>query len=226
MTQQDEQKQRVAQAAVDYFHADDVIGIGTGSTVNCLITELAKQNRLPSSAVSSSSSTTELLKGHGVEVISLNEVSSLDLYIDGADEVDPQGLLIKGGGGAMTQEKILASEAKRFIVMIDDQKQVKCLHARFPVPIEVLPLARSAVARRLVAWGANPVYRTGCTTDQGNCIVDVYDLPPTQTWATWEDQINTLPGVVENGIFAKRRPDLILVAQRNQVYTQQQGIDF
>jgi len=212
-------KAQVAEAAFDDLKTQlsnsTILGIGTGSTVNCFIEVLAEYKHLFKGAVASSHASKKLLNERGIELFELNEVSYLDFYIDGADEVDPNFNLIKGGGAALTQEKIIAAASKQFICIIDASKQVSQL-GKFPLPIEVIPMARSFVARELVKIGATPEYRTGCITDNGNVILDVYDLNfdhPEQL----EQKLNNIPGVVCNGIFALRKADIILSANNDGI---------
>ncbi len=202
-------KQRVAEAALAHLPKGGVLGVGTGSTVNCLI-DLLPELRLEA-AVSSSKATEDRLKAKGIRVIGLNEVSSLDVYIDGADEIDRFLHMIKGGGGALTREKIVASVAKRFICIADESKWVEQLGRAFPLPIEVIPMARSAVARKLVGLGGSPVYREGFVTDNGNVILDVYNLNILDA-ILLEQELNNLAGVVCNGLFARQGADLALLA--------------
>lgn len=198
-----------AQAAMAYVKAGDVIGVGTGSTVNLFIPLLAQRRHDIAGAVSSSNASTALLKSHGIEVLELNDTGELPVYIDGADEVDPKGCLIKGGGGALTREKIIAGSAKKFVCIVDASKQVGVL-GRFPLPIEVIPMARSAVARALVKLGGIPVLREGFTTDNGNVILDVHNLSISAPQSL-EQQINNLAGVVTVGLFALRGADVVIV---------------
>jgi len=187
-----------------------ILGIGTGSTVNFFIEELANYKNLFLGAVSSSAATSTLLKNNGIEVFSLNDVNDLEFYIDGADEVSPENFLIKGGGGAHTREKIVASASKKFICIVDQSKIVEKLGS-FPLPIEVIPESRSLVARQIVAMGGKPIYRNGFITDQGNQILDVNDIDISEP-EELEAVINNIPGVVDNGIFAFNKPELVLVA--------------
>lgn len=205
-----ELKIKAAQAAMAYIEDDMVIGIGTGSTVNFFIKELATIKHRIDACVPSSKATETLLRAAGIPVIDLNSVSELPLYIDGADEVTIKGEMIKGGGGALTREKIVANVARQFICIVDQSKVVTHL-GRFPVAVEVIPMARSLVARQLVKLGGDPEYREGFITDNGNIILDVYNLQMDASKAL-EDRINVIPGVVENGIFAHRLADKILVA--------------
>lgn len=207
------QKQAAAKTALSYISNDMILGVGTGSTVNCLI-ELLPQVRLKG-AVASSQVTEHKLRQLGIEIFDLNSVGELDLYIDGADEIDAQGNMIKGGGGALTREKIVAAASKTFICMVDDSKTVKTL-GKFPVAIEVLPQARSYVARQLVNLGGEPVYRTGFVTDYGNVILDTYDLDITNP-DEFEQKLNNIVGVVCNGIFAHNRANVMLKATEQGV---------
>ncbi|MGP1608143.1 MAG: ribose-5-phosphate isomerase RpiA [Moraxella sp.] len=209
------QKQAAAKTALSYISNDVILGVGTGSTVNCLI-ELLPQVRLKG-AVASSQVTEHKLRQLGIEIFDLNSVGELDLYIDGADEIDAQGNMIKGGGGALTREKIVAAASKTFICMVDDSKTVETL-GKFPVAIEVLPQARSYVARQLVNLGGEPVYRTGFVTDYGNVILDTYDLDITNP-DEFEQKLNNIVGVVCNGIFAHNRANIMLKATSDGVQT-------
>ena len=188
-----------------------VIGIGTGSTVNFFIDELANYKNLFLGAVSSSEASSTILRNKGIEVFSLNDVNNLEFYIDGADEVSPDNILIKGGGGAHTREKIVASASKEFICIVDKSKMVKKLGV-FPLPVEVIPESRSLVARKIVAMGGEPVYRNGFVTDQGNQILDVESIELSQP-KMLEAQINNIPGVIDNGIFAFNKPEVVLVSE-------------
>ena len=192
------------------FTRDMVLGIGTGSTVNFFIEELSKHKNHFYGAVSSSEASSKLLKAIGIDVFSLNDVSEVSFYIDGADEVSPNNHLIKGGGGAHTREKIVAASSKEFICIVDKSKLVKQL-GNFPLPIEVIPESRSMVARKIVALGGTPEYRNGFITDQGNEIIDVKDLEIPDPEAL-EIYLNNIPGVVDNGIFAFNKPSTVLVS--------------
>ena len=207
-----QQKQMVAQAALEYVPMDGVIGVGTGSTVEYFIEALASIKHQIKSAVPSSQVTRDLLQKQGIAITELNHVSSVDVYIDGADEFNPYLSLIKGGGGALTQEKIIAAASKQFVCIVDASKEVACL-GKFPLPIEVLPMARSFVARQMVRLGGHPEYREGFITDNGNLILDIYQLDLSEPMAM-EQQINNIPGVIANGIFALRGADVILVADQ------------
>lgn len=213
---QQQQKQAAAQAALAYIETGMILGVGTGSTVNCLI-DLLPQVQLKG-AVASSNITAEKLTALGIEVMDLNLTGTLDLYIDGADEVDSQHNLIKGGGGALTREKIVAAASRQFICLVDASKTVNQLGVDFPVPIEVLPQARSYVARQLVELGGEPVYREGFVTDYGNVILDVYGLDVRDPLAM-EQRLNNIVGVVCNGIFAANRADIVLKATTDGVQT-------
>ena len=204
-------KARAAQEALTYIGDNWVIGVGTGSTVNYFIEELATIRHRIDACVASSLATEMRLRAAGIPVIDLNVVSDLDIYVDGADEVNTRCEMIKGGGGALTREKIIASVAQQFICIVDESKLVQHLGA-FPIAIEVLPIARSYVARELVKLGGDPVYRDGFVTDNGNIILDVHDMPFGCLPKTLEDTINTIPGVVENGIFGTRLADKVIVA--------------
>ena len=187
-----------------------VLGIGTGSTVNFFIEELGVFKNHFRGAVSSSEASTQLLKAQNIEVFSLNDVNEIEFYIDGADEVSPDNFLIKGGGGAHTREKIVAAAAKEFICIVDDSKLVEVLGS-FPLPVEVIPESRSMVSRKIVAIGGRPVYRSGFITDQGNQILDIHDIRINNP-EEMEILLNNIPGVVDNGIFAFDKPEIVLVA--------------
>lgn len=212
-----ELKAKVAKAALAYLDDNMIVGVGTGSTVSYFIKELAQMKHRIDACVASSTATERQLREVGIPVIDLNVAGDLPIYIDGADEVNSRHEMIKGGGGALAKEKIIATVARQFICIVDDTKVVHQL-GRFPIAVEVLPLARSFVARELVKLGGDPEYREGFVTDNGNIILDVYhlniDLP-----IAIEDAINTIPGVVENGLFAKRLADQVLVASDKGVST-------
>ncbi|RUR13535.1 ribose-5-phosphate isomerase RpiA [Legionella sp. km772] len=210
-----ELKIKAAKAALQYVEDNMTLGIGTGSTVNCLIQELAQIKHRIDACVASSRATEALLKAAGIPVIDLNATAELALYIDGADEVDAQGQMIKGGGGALTREKIVANVAEQFICIVDESKMVTHL-GDFPLAVEVIPMARSFVARQLVLLGGDPEYREGFITDNGNIILDVFNLPM-HSLLELENSINIIPGVVENGLFAHRRADKILVASEQEL---------
>jgi ribose 5-phosphate isomerase A len=214
---QDEMKRAAAEAALSYVPVGEVIGVGTGSTANHFIDLLATIKHKIEGTVASSVATAERLKGHGIPVLDLNSVGPLSLYVDGADETTRHRHLIKGGGGALTREKIIAAAASRFVCMVDQSKLVGRL-GRFPLPVEVIPMARSLVARELRKLGGEPVYREGFTTDNGNVILDVHNLdildPP-----ALENTINNLVGVVTVGLFAHRPADVVLLATPEGVQT-------
>lgn len=210
-----ELKIKAAKAALEYIKDDTIIGVGTGSTINFFIKELAAIKHKIDACVSSSKATEALLRAHGIPVIDLNSAWDLPVYIDGADEVCAHGEMIKGGGGAHTREKIVANVAKKFICIVDNSKVVTRL-GTFPIAVEVIPMARSMVARHLVQLGGDPEYREGFVTDNGNIILDVFNLSLHDPMAM-EERINTIPGVVENGLFAHRLADVILVASLDGV---------
>mgnify|MGYP001816504722 FL=1 len=212
---QDELKRLVGAAALEYVRPDSVIGVGTGSTVNCFIESLISSGIRIEAAVSSSEATTRLLKAGGIEVMDLNQTGGLDVYIDGADEFDAHRRLIKGGGGALTREKIVAAASRKFVCIADLSKQVNVLGA-FPLPLEVIPLARSLVARKMVALGGQPEWREGFVTDNGNWILDVHNLDLVDP-VDMEKTINNLPGVVTCGLFAIRPADLVLIAAEDGI---------
>jgi ribose 5-phosphate isomerase A len=214
---QDEKKQAVARAAVAYVVDGEYVGVGSGSTANFFIDELAKIKGRIKGAVASSTRTAERLKGHGIAVFELTEVDHLPVYIDGADEVTEHGAMIKGGGGALTREKIVAAAAQRFVCIVDDSKLVGVL-GDFPLPVEVIPMARSIVARDLVKLGGAPQLRENFVTDNGNLILDVEDLRILDP-AKLEGEINHIFGVVTNGLFARRGADVILVGGDRGVQT-------
>ncbi|HAT2066403.1 TPA: ribose-5-phosphate isomerase RpiA [Legionella pneumophila] len=210
-----ELKIKAAKAALAYIEDDMVIGVGTGSTVNFFIKELAAIKHKIEACVASSKATEALLRAEGIPVIDLNSVQDLPIYVDGADEVNERGEMIKGGGGALTREKIVANVATQFICIVDESKVVKRL-GEFPVAVEVIPMARSFVARQIVKLGGDPEYREGFVTDNGNIILDVFNLNFSTPMAL-EDSVNVIPGVVENGVFAKRLADKVLVASATGV---------
>jgi len=206
----DEKKKLAAAAAIDYLADGMTIGVGTGSTVNHFIAALAPWRDRLAGAVSSSEASTRLLRQAGMEVLDLNAAGDLELYVDGADESNRRLQLIKGGGGALTREKIVAAASRRFICIVDDSKVVDVL-GRFPLPVEVVPMARSLVARQLVGLGGQPVWREGFVTDNGNVILDVHNLEILDP-ARLETEINQLAGVVTVGLFARRPADVLIVA--------------
>jgi len=204
-----EKKLIAAKASLDYIENDIVLGVGTGSTVNHLIDELPSMRNKIQAVVSSSNASTALLEERGFEISMLNAVGDVDLYIDGADEATKHLQLIKGGGGALTREKILAGASRRFVCIIDDSKQVGMLGA-FPLPIEVIPMAQSYIARQLVKMGGQPIWRENFVTDNGNHILDVHNLSITNP-VEMETRINQIPGVVTVGLFAHRPADVLIV---------------
>jgi len=205
----DRKKQLAAAAALAYVVEDTIIGVGTGSTVNHFIDALAARKLRIRGAVSSSEASTARLKRHHIEVVDLNAAGDLDVYIDGADESDPQLRLIKGGGAALTREKVIAAASRCFICIADDSKLVPVL-GRFPLPVEVVPMARSYVARQLLKLGGHPVWRDGVITDNGNHIIDVHQLQIVDP-VSLEDAINAMAGVVTVGLFARRPADVLIL---------------
>jgi ribose 5-phosphate isomerase A len=213
----DNEKRIAAQAAVKYIEENTIVGVGTGSTVNHFIDALAPMKHLIDGAVSSSEASTERLKELGIPVFDLNTVDHIPVYVDGADESDHQLNLIKGGGAALTREKIIAAVAEKFVCIADGSKLVEVL-GEFPLPVEVIPMARSHVARELLKLGGDPVYREGVVTDNGNIIIDVHGMKITDPKAT-ETSINQITGVVTNGLFAHRGADVLLLGKGEQVET-------
>jgi ribose 5-phosphate isomerase A len=214
---QDEKKKAAAQAALKYVKKDTIVGVGTGSTVNYFIDALADVKHDIQGAVSSSEASTERLKAMGIEVFDLNSVDKFDIYVDGADEITKHKHMIKGGGAALTREKIVAAVAEKFICIIDDTKQVPML-GQFPLPVEVIPMARSYVAREIVKLGGDPAYRQGVVTDNGNVILDVFNLKILNP-VELERQLNAIVGVVTNGLFADRGADIVLIGTNDGVET-------
>jgi ribose 5-phosphate isomerase A len=212
---QEQLKRAVAQAALEYtlknLDFDSYLGIGTGSTCNYFIDLLAAHKGKIAGTVASSEQSAERLRQHGIAVLDLNSVDTVELYIDGADEVNPHLELIKGGGGALTREKIVAAVAKEFVCIVDKSKQVKHL-GKFPLPVEVIPMARSHAARAIIKLGGEPVYRENVVTDNGNIILDIHRLYPMGSAKALEEKLNNITGVVCNGIFANRAADTLLVA--------------
>ena len=214
---QDDLKRAVAQAAIAHVPADCIVGVGTGSTANFFIDELGKIKHKIRGAVASSESSAKRLQGHGIEVVSLNDAGSLPVYVDGADEITRNMHMIKGGGGALTREKIVAAASKKFVCVCDASKLVDVL-GKFPLPIEVIPMARSYVAREIVVLGGQPKLREGFTTDNGNIILDVHGmgiLNPVEL----ETTLNNIAGVVTNGLFARRPADVLLLGTASGVQT-------
>lgn len=214
---QDELKQAVAREAMKHVVEDAIVGVGTGSTANFFIDELAKIKNRIDGAVASSEQTAARLKAHGIHVHDLNSISELPVYIDGADEITEHMAMIKGGGGALTREKIVAAVAKKFVCIADGSKLVPVL-GRFPLPIEVIPMARSHVGRRMVAMGGEPRLREGFTTDNGNLIIDVHGLSILDP-VELEAAINNISGVVTVGLFARRGADVLLLGTADGVRT-------
>ncbi|MEW5769342.1 MAG: ribose-5-phosphate isomerase RpiA [Pseudomonadota bacterium] len=212
---QDELKRQAALAALEYIKPGTIVGVGTGSTVNHFIDGLATIKHKIEGAVSSSNASTERLRKHGIQVFDLNEVDDIPVYVDGADEANEHLQLIKGGGGALTREKIIAHMAKTFVCIADESKLVPVL-GKFPLPIEVIPMARSMIAREMVKRGGNPVYRDGFVTDNGNQILDVHNLEIMQP-AKLEDELNNIPGIVTVGLFALRPADVLILATKDGV---------
>lgn len=206
---QDEMKKAAAIKALDFIKPDTIVGVGTGSTVNHFIDALATIKDNIVGAVSSSEASTERLKSYGIEVFDLNNVDGIDVYVDGADEINPHMHMIKGGGAALTREKIVAAVAKTFVCIADGSKQVPLLGS-FPLPVEVIPMARSYVARELVKLGGDPMYRQGVVTDNGNVIIDVHNMDIVDPKGV-EIAINALVGVVTNGLFANRAADVLII---------------
>ena len=214
---QDEMKKAAAYAALAYVEKNSIVGVGTGSTVKHFIDALATIKNDIKGAVSSSDDSTKKLQAYGIEVFDLNEVSELSIYVDGADEINPYKDMIKGGGAALTREKIVSAVADKFICILDNTKSVDILGA-FPLPVEVIPMARSYVARELIKLGGNPVYRQGVVTDNGNIILDVHNLSISEPLKL-ETQINAIVGVVCNGLFANRGADVVLIGSPEGVIT-------
>ena len=203
------QKRAAGEAAIEFVEDNTVIGVGTGSTVKYFIEALAKVKQRIDGAVSSSDQSSALLREHGIPVLDLNAAGTIPVYIDGADECDTRRCLIKGGGGALTREKIIAAVAKKFVCIVDAHKCVEVL-GKFPLPVEVIPIARSYVAREIEKRGGTPVWRQGCVTDNGNWILDVHNLAITEP-AKLESEWNQIAGVVTVGLFAHRPADVVLV---------------
>jgi ribose 5-phosphate isomerase A len=210
-----EKKRKAAEAALTFIEPGMTLGVGTGSTVNCLIDLLPGIRDRIEKVVSSSKASTELLEAQGFEVSTLNEAGDIDLYIDGADESNKRLQLIKGGGGALTREKVLAGAARRFVCIVDDTKLVGMLGG-FPLPIEVVPMAQAFVARKLLKLRAQPIWREGFVTDNGNHILDIHDLAISNP-LEMEARLNQIPGVLTVGIFAQRAADVLLVAYDDDV---------
>ncbi|USD38098.1 MULTISPECIES: ribose-5-phosphate isomerase RpiA [Ferrimonas] len=214
---QDEMKKAAGWAALEYVEDGSIVGVGTGSTVNHFIDALATKKSSIEGAVSSSEASTAKMKALGIPVFDLNSVDELSVYVDGADEINPHMAMIKGGGAALTREKIVAAVAKTFVCIADGSKQVDIL-GDFPLPVEVIPMARSYVAREIVKLGGDPVYREGVITDNGNIILDVYNMKIMEP-AKLETQLNAIVGVVTNGLFADRGADVLLLGTPEGVKT-------
>jgi len=214
---QDDKKKAAAYAALDYVEKDTIVGVGTGSTVNHFIDALATIKHTIKGAVSSSEASTLKLQEYGIEVYDLNDITEFSIYVDGADEINGYNHMIKGGGAALTREKIVSAVADKFICIVDDTKNVDIL-GDFPLPVEVIPMARSYVARELIKLGGDPVYRQGVITDNGNVILDVHNMKIAQP-LTLENEINAIVGVVTNGLFANRAADVVLVGTEDGVKT-------
>ena len=212
---QDDKKRAAAKAALEYIEHDTVIGIGTGSTANYFIDMLGELKHKIDGAVASSEASAERLKSHGIPVVDLNGAGDLSVYVDGADEATHHRHLIKGGGGALTREKIVAAASKTFVCIVDDTKVVDRL-GKFPLPVEVIPMARSYVSRRMVIAGGTPEYRHGFVTDNGNDIIDISGLRITEP-VKLESEINQIVGVVTNGLFAARGADVLIVGENSGV---------
>ncbi|WP_257324044.1 ribose-5-phosphate isomerase RpiA [Pseudoalteromonas rhizosphaerae] len=210
---QDELKKAAAWAALEFVKKDTIVGVGTGSTVNHFIDALGSVKDTIRGVVSSSDASTKKLKALGLEVFELNDVDALDVYVDGADEINALNEMIKGGGAALTREKIVAAVAKQFVCIVDETKIVDTL-GEFPLPVEVIPMARSYVARELLKLGGDPVYRHGVVTDNGNVILDVHNLSISQA-KDLELTINQIVGVVTNGLFAHRGADKVIIGTKN-----------
>lgn len=217
MLSQDDLKRAVAKAAIEYVPMDCIVGVGTGSTANFFIDELAKIRHKIRGAVASSEASAKRLQGHGIEVLSLNDAGDLPVYVDGADEITRHLHMVKGGGGALTREKIVAAASKKFICLCDASKLVDVL-GKFPLPIEVIPMARSYIAREVAKLGGQPKLRVGFTTDNGNIILDVHNLSIMNP-VELETALNQLAGVVTNGLFARRGADVLLLGTPDGVKT-------
>jgi ribose 5-phosphate isomerase A len=217
MSNQEDNKRRAALAATSYLNDGIVLGVGTGSTVNHFIDALPREKSKLEAVVSSSAKSTERLRALGIEVVALSDVPTIDLYVDGADEATKHRHLVKGGGGALTGEKILAAAARRFVCVIDESKLVGHL-GKFPLPIEVIPMARSWVSKQMIRAGGQPIWREGFVTDHGNQIIDVHNLTISNP-VEMEQRFNEIAGVVTVGIFARRPADVLLVASAREVRT-------
>jgi ribose 5-phosphate isomerase A len=215
MTDKETGKKVAAEAALQFIEDDVIIGVGTGSTVDHFISALKSVKQKIEGVVASSVDTANKVKALSIPLVDLNSVNSLALYVDGADEINASKQMVKGGGGALTREKIIATVAKKFVCIADESKWVELL-GEYPVPVEVIPMARSYVARQIVQLGGDPVYRQGVVTDNGNVILDIYNLKLLDPKAM-EEKLKNIVGVVENGIFAKRTADVLLLGTKNGV---------
>jgi len=213
----DEKKKAAAMAAIEYIEDDSIVGVGTGSTVNYFIDHLAEIKNRIEGAVSSSKASEERLKSHNIPVVNLNHVNEIPVYVDGADESTKNLHLIKGGGGALTREKIVAAASNKFVCIVDDTKLVDLL-GKFPLPVEVIPMAQSFVAREIAKLGGTPELRQGYTTDNGNIILDIYNLKIINP-VEMETKLNQITGTVTNGLFAHRPADILIIADNNEVKT-------
>ncbi|MEX0951049.1 MAG: ribose-5-phosphate isomerase RpiA [Gammaproteobacteria bacterium] len=214
---QDAKKRAAAEAALEYIEGNSIVGVGTGSTVNCFIDALAKIKGRIDGAVSSSEASSQRLREHGIAIVEPNSVYDIPVYVDGADEATRHKYLTKGGGGALTREKIVAALSRKFVCVIDDSKLVNTL-GEFPLPVEVIPMAQSYVGRQLAKLGGQPELRDGFKTDNGNIIIDVHNLKITDPVAL-EQKLNQIAGVVCNGLFAVRPADVLLVAGNKGIQT-------
>ena len=214
---QNELKEAVARAAIEYIPDNCIVGVGTGTTANYFIDALAGIKGRIEGAVASSEASVQRLRSHGIAVFDLNSVDTMPVYVDGADEINQQLQMIKGGGAALTREKIVSAVAEQFICIADESKYVSVL-GRFPLPVEVIPMARSYVSREIVKLGGHPAYREGVITDNGNIILDVHGLQITEP-AKFETELNQIVGVVTNGLFARRRADVLLLGTSGGVKT-------
>jgi len=212
---QDQKKRNAAKVAIDYIKNNAIIGVGTGSTINFFIEELAKNKGFIDGAVSSSVATDKLLKEYNIPIIELNSVDELPVYVDGADEATKNKHLVKGGGGALTREKVIAAASKKFVCIIDDTKLVPIL-GKFPLPVEVIPMAQSYVAREIIKLGGQPELRRDFITDNGNIILDIHNIK-IENPSELENKIDQITGVVTNGLFAKRPADILIIASDTEV---------
>ena len=212
-----QEKTNAAIKALSYINNEKVIGIGTGSTIEIFIKELIKRKRNNfESCVSSSTRTNKILKKYNIEILDINYINDKNiLYFDGADEIDRNFSAIKGGGGALTREKILSYYARKFICIINEKKIVKNIGENFPLPVEIIPMSRSLFSKKIIQMGGIPKYRENFITDNNNCIIDVYNIPIHKDPLYYEKKINNIPGVVSNGIFSQRKPDILIVGKNS-----------